>query len=167
MESVEEFLAHACTMETEVAERYGEMADSMEVHNNLEVAELVRRLSQEGQKHASQIMERAAGKELPKIAPWDFKWGDGEPPETPSMESVHYLMTPYHVLDMARNFETAARDFYAAVAEQSQDKEICDMASEFAAEEAEHVELLNEWISRYPEPDEGWDYDPDPPTMPE
>ncbi|MCP5368980.1 MAG: ferritin family protein [Hyphomicrobiales bacterium] len=167
METVEEFLAHACAMESEVAERYEEMADSMAIHNNIEVADLLRRLSHEGQKHAAEIHARAEGKDLPRIAPWDFKWGDGEPPETPTMEDVHYLMTPYHALDMARKFESAAHDFYAAVADQSEDPEICRLAREFAEEEAGHVKLLNEWISRYPEPDEGWDYDPDPPTMPE
>ena len=39
--------------------------------------------------------------------------------------------------------------------------------SQFASEEAEHVRLLGEWIGRYPPADTNWDFDPDPPEMPE
>ncbi len=35
------------------------------------------------------------------------------------------------------------------------------------AEEAEHVRLLREWIGRYPPAGKNWDFDPDPPAMPE
>jgi hypothetical protein len=34
-----------------------------------------------------------------------------------------------------------------------------------AAEEREHVRLIGEWLSRYPEPEPGWDHDPDPPAV--
>ena len=37
-----EFMAHAYAMEAEAAERYAEFADSMETHNNLEVASMFR-----------------------------------------------------------------------------------------------------------------------------
>jgi hypothetical protein len=34
-----------------------------------------------------------------------------------------------------------------------------------AAEEAEHIRLVREWMSRVPPPPQGWDEDPDPPRM--
>ena len=44
---------------------------------------------------------------------------------------------------------------------------IRELASQFAAEEAGHVRLLGKWIAKYPPTDDNWDYDPDPPAMPE
>ncbi|MCB2102395.1 MAG: ferritin family protein [Rhodobacterales bacterium] len=167
MDTVEEFLAHAHTLEAEASDRFNEMADSMEIHNNLEVAKLFRRLAHEGQKHAGQMLERAGGRELPSIAPWDLKLGGhGESPEAPSMEQAHYLMTPYHALDLARQAEMRVRDYYAAVAEASTNTDVVTLANELAAEEAEHVALIDEWITKYPKPEKDWDFDPDPPVLP-
>ncbi len=164
IETLEEFLAHAHALELEAAEHYEEMASSMEMHHNHEVAELFHDLARSGHRHAEQILARAEGLELPKIAPWDFKWGDGEAPETANIDNVHYMMRPYHALDMARDAEIQAQKFYAAVAESSPHPEVRKLAGEFAAEEAEHVEKLNAWISQHPVPEEGWDDDPDPPS---
>ena len=167
IETVEEFLAHACALENEMAERYDELADSLEVHNNPETAALFRKLAGFGQKHAEEMMVHAAGKELPRIAPWDFKWGGGASPEAASLDGMHYMMTPYHALELARDAEAQAQTFYADVASATSNKEVRKLAKEFAEEEGEHVELVDEWLSKIPEPEEGWDEDPDPPNMPE
>lgn len=161
--TVEEFLAHAVALETEVAERYQEIAESMQVHHNAEVADLFFELASASRKHAASMRERSEGKDLPKIAPWEFLWGDAEAPETPSMEHTHYLMTPYHALNLARSAEIQAQNFYTSAAETTPNAEVRNLALEFAYEEAEHVHLINTWITRYPEPEEGWDFDPDPP----
>jgi hypothetical protein len=34
-----------------------------------------------------------------------------------------------------------------------------------AAEEAEHVRLIKEWMKRVQRPEAGWDEDPDPPGV--
>jgi hypothetical protein len=34
-----------------------------------------------------------------------------------------------------------------------------------AEDEREHVRLIGEWLARYPEPEPGWDEDPDPPAV--
>ncbi len=47
------------------------------------------------------------------------------------------------------------------------DPEIRKLAGEFADEEAGHVVLLEEMMKKYPKPEEDWDFDPDPPGMPE
>ena len=92
---------------------------------------------------------------------------DGEAPESAGTQNTHYLMTSYHALLVARKAEERARDFYAAVSRSSSNPEVKKMAAEFADEEAQHVSLILDWIDKHPEPEEGWDYDPDPPTMPE
>jgi len=38
-------------------------------------------------------------------------------------------------------------------------------ALEMAADEREHVRLIEEWLSRVPPPEPGWDEDPDPPAV--
>ena len=166
-DTTEEFLAHAVALESEVADRYETMAHAMEVHNNTAVAELFHRLAQASEKHAEEMRKRAHGRALPKMAPWEYRWGDSAAPESPAMRHMHYLMTPYHALELARAAELRAQGYYADVAAQSTNPDVRAMAAEFADEEAEHVDLINVWMSRLPEPEPDWDYDPDPPGMPE
>lgn len=163
--SVEELLAHSMSMETEAAERYREIADAMEVHNNPDVAELFHLLAGYADKHASEMEERAKGLNLPHIAPWDFVWSEEDSPEAADIFQTHYKMTPYHVLELAMQVEKGAHRFYGKIAQDSSDPEVIKMALEFAEEEQEHVELLEGWVGRYPEPDANWDDDLDPPMM--
>ena len=48
--------------------------------------------------------------------------------------------------------------------EKAEDAEVQDMARQLRDDEQQHVALLEEWIGRYPEPEKGWDEDPDPPA---
>lgn len=167
IETLEDLLAHSMTMESEAAERYREVADTMDVHNNPEVAKLFRLLAGYADKHAAEMEERSKDMTLPHIAPWDFVWEDGDSPEAADIYQTHYKMTPHHVIQLALKVEMGARDFYAKIANDSTNHDVKAMAAEFADEESEHVALLEEWIKRYPEPDAHWDEDLDPPMMPE
>lgn len=168
IDSVEVFLAHALTLENEAAAGYQEIGEAMSVHNNPEVSELFARFGRYGRKHAEEVEALAEGMTLPHIAPWDFVWENGESPEAPSMDKVHYLMTPLQALKLAIRAERQAHDFYASVAAASENARVRELAAEFAAEEAEHVQILAGWIKKYPDADrEDWDFDPDPPGMPE
>lgn len=165
--TVAEFLAHAAALEWESAERYEELADNMEVHNNPEVAELFRKLAEYGELHAREVEARAKGLELPRIAPWAFQWSCPEGPETQCIEALHYLMPPHRALDLALLNERRGRDFYADVAAASPSAEVRRIAAEMVAEEEQHVRLLEHWIAHLPAfagvlPD-----DPDPPNSPE
>jgi len=162
-----EFLAHALELEQESVERYRELADSMEVHNNLEVAELFRQLAEYSQIHAREVQERTRGLEIPTIAPWEFKWNCPESPEAPCMEEVNYLMTPRQALELALHNEVRGRDFYAQVAKHGSDAEVRQAAAELVEEEDGHVRLLQEWIARAASPADAPQDDLDPPNMPE
>lgn len=165
--SVEVFLAHALVLEEEAVAGYVEIAGSLDVHNNPEVAALFKQMAKYGRLHASEVKALSAGMELPHIAPWEFVWQDGESPEAPAMETVHYMMKPAQALQLALRAEKAAHRFYADVASGTTDAKIKELASQFASEEAEHVRLLKEWIDRYPAAEETFDEDPDPPASPE
>jgi rubrerythrin len=167
IDTVEELLAHALTLETEATERFEEIADNLEVHNNPEVAALFRKLAEYGHKHIAEVEDLAKSRTLPEISPWDFKWPDAESPESTPIEETHYMMTPYQALTLAQKVERNAHAFYALVADSTPNDEVRRVSTEFAEEEAEHVRLLDDWIKRFPKPDDDWDYDPDPPIMPE
>jgi rubrerythrin len=143
-----EFLAHALELELESAERYRELADSMEVHNNPEVAGLFRTLAHYGDAHAAEVRERASYHELPVLSPWEFKWSCPEAPESPCMEDAHYLMNKCQALELALHNEIRGRDFYAQTAATSPDEAVRRAAAEMATEEANHVALLLEWFGK-------------------
>ena len=165
--SVGEFLAHALELETEAAERYRELADSMEVHNNPQVAELFQSMALFSDQHAEEVRQRTQGLEIPAIAPWDFKWNCPESPEAPCMDEVNYMMTPCQALSLALHNEIRGRDFYARVAAESPDGSVRRIAEEMAEEESEHVRLLRQWATRIREVEEVPPEDLDPPNMPE
>ncbi len=165
--SLPELLAHAFAIETDAVELYEGLADQMEVHHNEEVAALFRKLVEIEGKHVTQVVDRSAGVELPNLAPWDLKWPGEDSPEGPDPHDVHYLMTPYQAIELALAGERRAAAFFHHAAETATDTDAREMAAELAAEEDEHVALLEGWLDRYVEPEDGWDEDPDPPNLPE
>jgi rubrerythrin len=159
-----EFMAHAYAMEVEASERYAEFADSMEVHNNREVAELFRKLSRIEQLHADQILEQMGWKHSP-LSSVDVSWQGAEGPETADPTELHYLMQPYHALQIALHNEKRARDFFAHLAKVTKDAGVRKGALEMEEDEAEHVRLIEAWIKRTPKPDPNWEADQDPPVL--
>ncbi len=165
LDDVGEFLAHSLALENEAAERYDELADSMEVHNNHDVVALFRKLAEFSRMHAQEVKEIAAKYEVPHLKPWEFQWVDPEGPESGAIENSHYKMTNWHVLQLALHNEERGQKFYAGCAVLSDNADVKKLAQEFAEEESEHVDTLKEWIPRYPKPKENWDEDMDPPAV--
>jgi rubrerythrin len=165
--SVPEFLAHALELEAESHARYRELAECMEVHNNPEVAELFGRMAHYSELHTHEVQRRAEGIELPAIAPWGFKWNCPESPEAPCMDDVNYLMNKRQALELALHNEIRGRDFYARVAEHSPSPDVRAVAREMADEEAEHVEVLTQWLARVAAGVGEIPEDLDPPNIPE
>ena len=164
--TIEDLLAHARDMEAEAAERYDDLADQMEVHNNHEVARLFRKLAEIEAKHIAAVEAMGEGLDLPDLKPWEHNW-QNESPETPEPDEVHYLMTPYHVISIALHHEKQAVEFFENVVENSSDQKLREAAEDLAEDERGHVVLLEEWLQRFPKPEHGWDEDPDPPNLQE
>lgn len=159
-----ELLAHAHAIEQDAAERYHMLADQMEAHNNIELAKLFAELAGHEEKHAAEILAQASDMELPALKPSDFKWLGADSPETADLDQAHYRMTPWHALQMALRAEQRAFGFFDHVARTAPDARMQAWAEEFRDEEAEHVELVERLLEKYPEPPEGWDEDDDAPT---
>jgi rubrerythrin len=153
-----EFLAHAIAMEEETAERYLELADMMEAHRNDEVSSLFRDMHRFSLMHRDAIRERVGSIELPRLKSWQYRWRT--PPEMGDDDAFDYMLDAYHALNYARENEARAMQYYQSVAEESSDAEVKRLAGEFAAEEAEHVAALEQWIGRTQRPSETWERDP-------
>lgn len=165
MKTVPEFLAHAITLEEESATRFDELADALEVHHNGDVVELFRKMAHFSRLHLAEARQRAEGLELPHYAPWEFQWPDSESPETVGSDEAHYKMTPHHALLAALASEKRGYGFYVALAHDGTvEAEVKRLAQEFADEEAEHIALLEDWLTKYPPPDKNWAEDMDPPV---
>ncbi len=167
IEDIETFLALSYLLEVESSDRYSELADSMKVHNDPEIETLFRKLSEYSGKHAAEIMEHAEGRLLPSVASWEFEWTTPEGPETTAFELAEYQMSTDKVMQLAMFNEVRGRDFYANIAKKSPSEEIRKLAAEFAEEESEHVQLLQNWSDELKKEDTLIRDDLDPPNMPE
>ena len=159
-----ELMGLALAMEIEAAQRYAEFADAMEVHNNLEVAALFNKMADIEHRHAAQIMAEMGWKEKPPLPPGKPTWEGFEAPETTPGDEVHYLMQPYHVLQLALTNEQRAERFFARLARAATKESVRRAARELQAEEAEHVALVKAWLKKVPRPARNWANDPDPAT---
>lgn len=160
----EDFMARAYTIELEATERYAQFAEQLEMHNNREVAQLFRKLADIEALHAKRILEEMKWPSLPAL-PAAYAWDGLEGPETAPFDSLHYLMQPWHALEIALRCEQEAQKYYEGIAESRAPAQVREAAREMAADEKEHVRLIREWMKKVPKPAKGWDEDPDPPRM--
>jgi rubrerythrin len=164
MKQYAEFMARAYTMELEATERYAQFAEQLETHNNREVAQLFRKLADIEKLHAKRILDEMHWPSMPALPP-AYAWEGLEGPETAPFDSLHYLMQPWHALEIALRCERDAQKYYESIAASRAPQKVRDTAREMAEEEAEHVRLIQEWMKRVPQPKPGWDEDPDPPGV--
>ena len=154
--TLEQLMAQAHALECESEQRYLELADILAIHNNREVADLFRSIAAQEGEHAAQIRQRMG-------------WDGTSPhparisPSLPDLDRVHYLMQPWHVIQIALESERKAHAFFGQLAAACEPGALREAARELQAEEAGHVALLEEWLDRVPVPTADWDHDPDPP----
>jgi rubrerythrin len=86
-----------------------------------------------------------------------------EPPEVVPNDAVHYLMHPWHALQLALAAEQRAEAYFDALARVATSESVRRAALQLKAEEAEHVAMIRAWLIKVPKPDESWAVDPDPP----
>jgi rubrerythrin len=153
-------MAQALAIERAADERYNALADVMEVHNNRPVTELFRKLAAIETQHVQQILAHMGWK---SVATAPTVWGLLDGPESVPEEHVHYLMWPWHALQLALGAEERAEAFFARLAETAADEAARRAALELRDEERVHVALVKAWLERTPEPGTDWADDPDPP----
>jgi rubrerythrin len=165
--TIGDLLAHAYQIEVEAVERYQMLADQMEVHNNSELEKMFRKLAYHEGQHAEEIREQMSNADVPVLKPGEFRWSGPDSPEAVDLGEIHYMMTPWHALQLALKAEQQAFAFFDEFRRSASDPDIKRLADEFAEEEEEHVAMVLKELEKYPEPDDEWDDDPDPPVSPE
>jgi rubrerythrin len=165
--SLADLLAVAYQIEADAVDRYVMLADQMEVHNNLDLVAAFRDLARAEAIHRDEIQRTAGDIDVVAHARNVAKWNKGESPEAVDLGSAHYLMTPWHALQLALDGEKRALAFFTTIAETAEDPAIRKMAAEFVEEEAEHVNLVNRLLLKHPKPDASWSNDLDPPNSPD
>ncbi len=160
--TLSELLVHALVIELEAVQSYLDLAAQMHECGNDAVAHLFSKMAEYEQEHADKIREQAGDIKLPELAPWEYHWPGFEPPENIDTAGIHYLMTPHQALKLALENEMSALAFFEGIANNNKDAAVCALAEEFADDERQHVKWMQEWLAKYPPPDEDWDYDPDP-----
>lgn len=165
--TLEEFMARAYAMELEAHERYALFAEQLDTHNNRAVAEMFGKLAKIEALHALRILEEMNWPSLPPLPP-AYAWDTPEGPETAPPDAVHYLMQPWHALEIALRCELQAQKYFEDIAAaKGVPPAVKKAALEMADEEREHVGLIRDWMKRVPMPPDGWDEDPDPPRVTE
>jgi rubrerythrin len=162
-----DLLAVAYQIEIDAAERYNLLADQMETHNNPELVTVFRDLARAEGIHGEEIRRLAGDFDVVGHAREIARLESGESPETAEMDSVHYMMTPWHALQLSLAGEQRALAYFTSIVDTAQDPAVKAMAAELVAEEKEHVELVNKLLRRYPPPSASWADDLDPPVSQE
>jgi rubrerythrin len=162
-----DLLAVAYQIEADAADRYDLLADQMETHNNPELVRVFRDLARAEGIHRDEIRRLAGDIDVVAHGREMARWRRGESPEQASLGDAHYLMTPWHALQLALAGEQRALAYFESVVATAKDAGIKKMAEEFVEEEAEHVNLVHRLLRRYPKPSDSWSVDDDPPSQQE
>jgi rubrerythrin len=165
--SLEDLLAVAYQIEIDAVERYNVLADQMETHNNPELVKIFRDLARAEGIHGEEIRRLAGDFDVVNHARQIAKFGRMESPEEAELGSAHYMMTPWHALQLSLAGEKRALAYFSLVVETATDPKVKALAEDLVEEEAEHVTLVNRLLRRYPPPKDSWAEDLDPPVSQE
>lgn len=160
--SLADLFAIAYQIEADAVERYELLAAQMESHNNPELVAAFRDLARAESIHRDEIKRLAGDIDVVARAREVARWAGGESPEEVDAAETHYLMTPWHALQLALAGEKRALAYFTSVVESATEPAIKKMAEEFVEEEAEHVNLVLRLLSKHPRPPDSWSHDPDP-----
>jgi rubrerythrin len=149
--SATELYAHAIAIEREAAERYAELAQRMNDLGDKAVAAVFARLAHLEEEHLGALERRTAGLALTRLETHEYQWLEAGAPETAARELVYRLMTPRNALAIALGAEQRARAFFEHVLAGAEDPALRALAREMAADEREHVTMIEELLARTPE----------------
>jgi rubrerythrin len=162
-----DLLAVAYQIEIDAVERYNLLADQMETHNNPELVRVFRDLARAEGIHGEEIRRLAGDFDVAAHARKIARFGRADSPEEAALSDAHYLMTPWHALQLSLAGEKRALAYFTSIVGTAKDAKVKAMAAELVEEEAEHVNLVYRLLRRYPAPTESWAEDMDPPVSQE
>lgn len=146
--TIEEFLGYAVKVEEDAAIHYDELAAAMEACGNQDVSKLFHQLAAFSRLHLAEAKSRAGSIDVTKHLPPDYVWPDNATPESISLWAADPSLSKVDALRAALQGERRGYEFYRTVVAKAKLPEIVKMAKEFVKEEAEHVKILEAWITR-------------------
>lgn len=150
--AVDEFLGYSVKVEEDAAVHYEELAAMMESCGNQRASVLFRQLGVFSRRHLAEAKARAGAVDANLQVPPDYVWPNHVTPERASIWAADATLSRIDALKAALQGERRGYEFYCAVAATSKSPEVVALAKEFVKEEAEHVKVLEAWITR-----EEWD----------
>jgi rubrerythrin len=149
--SVPELYACALAIEREAAERYADFSQRMADLGNDAVAEVFASLAAFESEHLDELERRTRGIVLPQPAA-EWRWLESGAPEPAARELVYRVMTPRHALEIALAAEKRAQAFFEGALLRAGDAALESLAREMAAEEQEHVAMVERLLDHTPVP---------------
>jgi rubrerythrin len=148
IKSLDDFLSYAVKVEEDAALHYESLADKMEACGNADVATLFRQLGSYSRMHLAEAKAKCERFDVDLMLPAATAWPDNQTPEQTTLWSGDSNLSRLGALKAALQGERRGYEFYYAVAGTTGDENIRKVAKEFVKEEAEHVEVLKQWIER-------------------
>jgi rubrerythrin len=148
--SAPELYAHAIAVEREAAERYGEFAERMSDMGAEAVASVFASLARMETEHLAALERRTDGLALPALDTAGYRWLEAGAPENAAHELVLQFMTPKSALTIALGAERRAQAFFEFVLMTADDPALRSLAREMAADETEHIVLIERLLARTP-----------------
>ena len=146
--SVEEFHGFAVKVEEDAALHFDKLSRAMKACGNLEVAGLFAQLASFSRLHLAEARKRAAAHGTEPTIPADYAWPDHETPERTELWAGDPSLSRLDALRAALVGERRGYEFYYSVAGTTRNSDIKAAAKEFYQEEAEHLQVLEAWITR-------------------
>jgi rubrerythrin len=151
-----ELYAHAIAVEREAAERYGEFAERMNDLGDEPVAHVFTTLARLETEHLAALERRTQGLALPRVDTQRYGWLEAGAPDNAAHELVLRLMTPHSALAIALGAEQRAQAFFEFVLMTADDPALRALAREMAADEGEHIALIERLLTRTPDAVVDW-----------
>jgi len=146
--SLAEFHGFAIKVEADAALHFDKLSASMQQCGNQEVARLFAQLADFSRLHLAEAVKRAGSTPPTDELPPDYAWPDHETPERTALWAGDPNMSRLDALRAALVGERRGYEFYYAIAGTAKNPEVSAAAKEFYQEEAEHVQVLEAWITR-------------------
>ena len=142
-----ELYAHALAVEREATKRFAELERYMREAGMHHIADEFESIGREEREQYEILAIGTAGRELPKISPWEYSahfLG-------PEADVVRAPRTAREALALAIATERRTQRFYVDVAEHTEDDTMCAFAAEMAADESRHIARLERLMAREPD----------------
>jgi rubrerythrin len=138
----------AILIEEEAEERYGELADELEVHHTPEAASYFRHMSEHEAHHRGDLRERrqrlfpGAERQVSRAMLWDVK--------APGFDQAHMFMSLREAMETALGADEKAREFFETAIRSAGAPEVKALFEELRDEEAHSAEEVRNELAHLP-----------------